>query len=90
MADNNTKYMEMQLSYTQEFDKLAKNNVVQNNKEKAKSTINSWFKTNAIIKPAYGENVVKKRMLEADKKISTLETKYARMRNIISTLIDNI
>ena len=44
MADNNTEYMEMQLSYTQEFDKLAKNNVPQNNTGKAKSTINSCSK----------------------------------------------
>ena len=80
MADNNTEYMEMQLSYTQEFDKFAKNNVVQTNKEKGQNTINSWFKTNAIIKPTYDETVVRKRLLEADDKISSLETKYARMR----------
>lgn len=84
MEDKNNEYVEMQLSYTKEFDKIVKTNVTQSDSGKGKSTINSWFKTNAIIKPIYDENVVKKRMLEADEKIISLETKYARTRKCSS------
>ena len=45
-----------------------------------KSSLRGWFETNAIIKPKFDEAVAKKRLLEAEEKANSFDTKFSRMR----------
>ena len=46
----------------------------------SKKTLKSWFESNSIVKPKFDEAVVRKRLLEADEKATSFETKFGRIR----------
>jgi len=46
----------------------------------SKKTLKSWFESNSIVKPKFDEAVVRKRLLEADEKATSFETKFSRNR----------
>jgi len=58
-----------------QYDPLTTSTIVSK-----KSSLRGWFETNAIIKPKFDEAVVKKRLLEAEEKAISFDTKFSRMR----------